>query len=190
MLQPRLAFETAIYPSLHVAEKKSAPELQRLKPHEIDDFLKKHSERRDALPEDQKNFMKPLRRELLNCMMAENMPLLSFYSDGRPVAGCAVLYPSNAEIAKYLEDYDFGDFKDEAAVISAVWTDPGFGGMGLSKTYVDRAMSIAFCEAGKTAFFCKIDVKNEASQRLFRGLGFNIEIEGTQPGKYYPRFIL
>ncbi|HEU4839161.1 MAG TPA: GNAT family N-acetyltransferase [Micavibrio sp.] len=165
------------------------PYLKRLAPEDALAFFDGHTQTRLRLPEEQRQFMKELRPEVLSLLMAKNMPVIGVFVGDRIVSGCAILYTSDKDIADYLPGYDFGGMEDKTAVISAVWTDPEHVGKGYSKKAVEIGMDIAVID-GKEIFRAKVDKKNAPSLAIFGGFDFDTKIEGQDSRKVYPLLAL
>lgn len=165
------------------------PYLKRLAPEDAQAFFDGHTQTRLNLPEEQRQFMKELKPEVLSLLMEKNMPVVGVFVGDRIVSGCAILYTADKEIADYLPGYDFDGMEDRTAVISAVWTNPEHAGKGYSKKAVELGMDIAVMD-GKEIFRAKVDKKNAPSLALFGGFDFDTKIEGRDSRKVYPLLAL
>jgi hypothetical protein len=165
------------------------PYLKRLGPQEAQAFFDGHTQTRLSLPEEQRQFMKELKPDVLSLLMAKNMPVIGVFVGDKIVSGCAILYTNDKDIADYLPGYDFDGMEDRTAVISAVWTNPGHVGKGYSKKAVELGMDIAVMD-GKEIFRAKVDKKNTPSLALFGGFDFDTKIEGQDSRKVYPLLAL
>lgn len=162
-----------------------APELKRLTTNETLAFFEGHTETRMRLSQEQRQFMKELKPEVLDLLMKKNMPVIGVFVGGKIVSGCAILYTADKDIADYLPGYDFDGQEAKTAVISAVWTHPDHVGKGYSKKAVDLGMDIAVMN-GKEIFRAKVDKQNAASLALFNGFAFDTKAEGQDARKVYP----
>jgi ribosomal protein S18 acetylase RimI-like enzyme len=165
------------------------PYLKRLGTDDLAAFLGKHTDVRLRTAAQGQDFMKELKMELLELLVRKNMPVMGMFVGDEMVSGCALLYASDKDIAAYLTGYDFDGQEDKTAVVSAVWTDPSHTGKGHSKKTVSAAMEIAVIE-GKHIIRAKVDKGNVASLGLFEGFTFDIQVEGENPAKFYPRLAL
>lgn len=180
-----------IVPLIHDDFKASVdtPEVKRLEPDDMHEFYTMHTYRRETLDPDQQRFMKKLSMELLDSLMEKNMPVIGLFVHGKMVSGCAVLYPSDGEIADYLNGYEFDGQTEKTAVVSAVWTHPDHNKKGYSKKVVEAGMDIAVMD-GKEIFRAKVDKENKASLSIFEGFEYDTKVEGSDSRKVYPRLIL
>lgn len=170
----------------------SAHEKPQLKILNADDalaYFESHTETRMRLAEEQRQFMKELKPEILELLMKKNMPVIGVFVGGKIVSGCAVLYPSDKDIADYLPGYDFHGQEEKTAVISAVFTHPDHGGKGYSKMAIDLGMGIAVME-GKEFIRAKVDKQNAVSLAIFDGFAFDTKVEGQDSRKVYPLLAL
>lgn len=161
------------------------PYLKRLGAEHAETFLAMHTHTRISMPEDQRQYMKELKPELLAQLMDKKMPVIGMFIGDKMVSGCAILYPADKDIAEYLTGYDFNGHEDKTAVISAVWTHPDHTGKGHSKKVVNAGMELALFE-GKEIFRAKVDKGNAPSLGLFNGFTFDTSVEGQDARKVYP----
>jgi RimJ/RimL family protein N-acetyltransferase len=159
---------------------------KKLSPEDALLFLQMHTETREQLPPENQTFMKELDPELLAYVFEKGMPVIGRFENGQMISGCIVLYPSDPVIATYLEGYDFNGKEDRSAVISAVWTKKDHERKGHSQQAVESGINCVL-EQGKTIIHAKVDKKNKGSICVFRKLGFDVNIEGNDPAKLYPR---
>lgn len=148
------------------------PYARRLSVEDMELFLEMHTRVRTSLPPEKQDFMKELKPELLASLFEKNMPVIGVFEGGRLIGGCAVLYPQDPDINAYLKGYDFGEYKDRTAVVSAVCADPEQGRKGVGFIAVDFAMNLAALD-GKDVYTAKVDIRNAASLALFRKFGFD-----------------
>jgi hypothetical protein len=156
---------------------------------EGDLFYQMHTATRLALPEADKQFMKELNPALVSYAIAKGMPVIGVYVGEEMVSGCIIFYPSDPLVTQYLPGYDFDGQKKRCAVVSAVWTKKGYEKNGLSRNAIYWGADLAVFD-NKDIFIAKVDKKNLGSLGLFKKMHFDINVQGADPLKNYPRLVL
>ena len=76
------------------------------------------------------------------------------------------------------------DIEEPAVVVHRLAVDPGFRGMGMARAFMEKAEEVA-TERGISVLRVDTSVQNEATQRLFPRLGYELAGEiglGFRPG--------
>lgn len=153
---------------------------------DIPAFLALQKTVRDALPDDQKHYLKERSADDLLAHIEAGMPLLGIKTaSGELVAQALISFPDSAA-AKNLEGYPVHGIEGRVALVQSVAVHPAFRGReyGLAAKLQDAIVETTR-QHQRSILMAKVADSNEKSQKSFLTSNFTVAAEGADPLKGY-----
>jgi hypothetical protein len=153
---------------------------------DIPAFLTLQKTVRDALPDDQKHYLKERTAEDLADHLRAGMPLLGIKTAlGQLVGQALISFPDN-KAAKNIEGYPVHGLEGSVALVQSVAVHPNFRGKeyGLAAKLQGAIVETAQ-DYHRPVLMAKVADSNEKSQNSFLNSHFTVAAEGIDPAKGY-----